>query len=77
MSLDDDTKKAAWKQHYERLLNVEFPWNPDLLSPASPVYGAPALIMEKMVQTVIKKMKSGKTKGASGIVAELLKAASD
>ena len=24
MAFDDETKKVAWKQHYERLLNVEF-----------------------------------------------------
>ena len=28
LSLDDEAKKEAWREHYERLLNVEFPWNP-------------------------------------------------
>ena len=27
LSLDEESKKEAWKEHYERLLNVEFPWN--------------------------------------------------
>ena len=26
LALDDDAKKKAWQEHYERLLNVEFPW---------------------------------------------------
>ena len=32
-------KLAAWKEHHEQLLNVEFPWDPDSLSPAPPVEG--------------------------------------
>ena len=26
LSLDEESKKEAWKEHYERLLNFEFPW---------------------------------------------------
>lgn len=77
MALDDESKKTAWKQHYERLLNVEFPWNPDHLSPAHPVSGAPVQITEKMVQESIKRMKVGKAAGPSGIVAEMLKASGE
>ena len=29
LSLDEESKKEAWKEHYERLLNIEFPWNPE------------------------------------------------
>ena len=39
LSLDEESKKEAWKEHYERLLNVEFPWNPEDLSEESPVEG--------------------------------------
>ena len=28
--LDDASKKLAWKQHYEQLLNTEFPWSQNL-----------------------------------------------
>ena len=35
--LDEETKTAAWKEHYERLLNVEFPW-----IPRRPVRGKPS-----------------------------------
>ena len=37
LSLDEVAKKGAWKEDYERLLNVEFPWNPEDLSVESPV----------------------------------------
>ena len=39
LSLDQEAKEKAWKQHYERLLNVEFPWNPEDLSEELPVEG--------------------------------------
>ena len=39
-SLDNEAKKVAWKQHYERLLNEEFSWNPEDLT-ADPVVGPP------------------------------------
>ena len=39
LSLDEEAKKEAWREHYERLLNVEFPWNPEDLSEESPVEG--------------------------------------
>ena len=35
LAYSDDEKIKAWKQHYERLLNVEFPWSEDDLSAAS------------------------------------------
>ena len=37
LSMDEEAKKVAWKQHYERLLNVEFPWNPEDLSDEPPL----------------------------------------
>ena len=39
LSLDEEAKKEAWKEHYKRLLNIEFPWNPEDLSEESPVEG--------------------------------------
>ena len=35
LSLDEESKKKAWKEHYECLLKVEFPWNPEDLSEES------------------------------------------
>ena len=39
LKLDEDVKKKAWKEHYECLLNVEFPWNPGDLTKENPVEG--------------------------------------
>ena len=40
LSFDNEAKKVAWKQHYERLLNEEFSWNSEDLT-ADPVVGPP------------------------------------
>ena len=73
LSLDEESKKEAWKEHYERLLNVEFPWNPEGLSEESPVEGPSEPITLEMITKAITKMASGKAAGPSGIVAEMLK----
>ena len=39
MSMSEDSKQKAWLEHYQRLLNVEFDWDPDHLSTTS---GRPA-----------------------------------
>ena len=75
-SLDNEAKKVAWKQNYERLLNEEFSWNPEDLT-ADPVVGPPIHIDLEMVVKAITKMKTGKAAGPSGIVAEMLKASGD
>ena len=77
MSLDDPSKQRAWKEHYERLLNVEFPWNPEDLSDELPVEGPAVPVTEEMISKAIDKMKFGKAAGPSGIVAEMLKSAGD
>ena len=66
LSLDEEAKKEAWREHYERLLNIEFPWNPEDLSEESPVEGPSEPITLEMITKAISKM-------ASGIVAEMLK----
>ena len=73
LSIDKESKRTAWKEHYEGLLNEEFPWNPNHLN-ADPVEGPPIQITIEMVATAIAKMKPGKAAGPSGIVAEMLKA---
>ena len=73
LSLDEESKNEAWKEHYERLLNVEFPWNPDDLSEESPVEGPSEPITLEMITKAITKMASGKAAGPSGIVTEMLK----
>ena len=73
LSLDQEAKRAAWKEHYERLLNVEFPWNPEDLSKESPVEGPSEPITFEKTTKAISKMASGKAAGPSGIVPEMLK----
>ena len=49
LSLDEEAKKEAWREHYERLLNVEFPWNPEDLSEESPVEGPSEPVTLEMI----------------------------
>ena len=69
LAYSDEEKKKAWKQHYERLLNVEFPLSEDL-SVADPVLGPPTLFTREMVEKSINKMKKGKAPGPSGVVTQ-------
>jgi hypothetical protein len=77
MSMSDESKQKAWLEHYERLLNVEFDWDPDHLSDEPPVEGPSNPITISMVKKAISQMKSGKAAGPSGIVVEMVKAAGD
>ena len=73
LSLDDKSKKSAWKEHYERLLNVEFDWSPDDLSEEEPVEGPSEPITDELIAKAVAKMPIGKAAGQSGIIAELIK----
>ena len=73
MSMSKEAKQNAWAQHDERLLKVEFDWDPDHLLNEPPLEGPPIPITFDLV----KKMKSGKAAGPSGIVVEIIKAAGD
>ena len=77
MSMNEEAKQNAWAEHYERLLNVEFDWNPDHLSNEPPLEDRPIPITIDMVKKAISKMKLGKAAGSSGIVVEMIKAAGD
>ena len=48
MSMSKDSQKA-WLEHYRRLLNVEFDWDPDYLSDEPPVEGPPIPITGDVV----------------------------
>ena len=60
MSMSEDSKQKAWLEHYQRLLNVEFDWDPDHLSYQPPVKGSPIPITTDMVKKAISQMKAGK-----------------
>ena len=53
MSMSDDSKQKAWLEHYQRLLNAEFDWDPNHLSDESPVEGPPIPITIDMVKMAI------------------------
>ena len=77
MSMSEDSKQKAWLEHYQRLLNVEFDWDPDHLSYQPLVEGPPIPISTDMVKKAVSQMKAGKAPGASGIVVEMIQAAGD
>ena len=53
MSMSEDSKQKAWLEHYKRLLNVEFYWDPDHLSYQPPVEGLSIPITIDMVKKAI------------------------
>ena len=75
--MSEDSKQKAWLEHYQRLLNVEFDWDPDYLSGKPPVEGPLIPITTYMVKKAISQMKAGKATGPSGIVVEIIQAADD
>ena len=77
MSVSEDSKQKAWLEHYQRLLNIEFDWDPDHLSYQPPVEGPSIPITIDMVKKAISQMKAGKAPGPSGIVVEMIRAAGD
>ena len=72
LSLDDKSKKSAWKEHCQRLLNVEFDWNPDDLSDEEPVEGPSEPITVEFIAKAVAMMSIGKAAGPSGIIAEMI-----
>ena len=75
--MSEEAKQKAWLEHYKRLLNVEFEWDPEHLSDEPPIEGPPIQITIDMVKKAIFKMKLGKAAGPSGVVVEMIRAAGD
>ena len=73
VAFTDAEKLAVWKAHYEKLLNVEFPWDSESLPELPPVQGPPPHVSIEIVEAAIKKLKRGKAAGPSGIIAEMLR----
>ena len=71
MSMSDDSKQKAWLEHYRRLLNAEFDWDPNHLSDESPV--------DHQSQSPLIWLRglSLRAPGPSGIVVEMIRAAGD
>ena len=77
LACTDSEKLSAWKQHYGKLLNEEFPWEKEHLVHKEPCQGPHPKIEREWVKVALQKMKDGKAVGTSGIAAEMLKAAGD
>ena len=73
----DTEKLKAWKEHYEKLLNEELPWDSNLLQMENPKEGTAPWLEKDAIYTALNKMKDGKAAGVSGIVAEMLKASGE
>ena len=58
MSMSKDSKQKAWLEHFQRLLKVEFDWDPDHLSDKPPVEGPPVPITIYRVKKAIGKVPS-------------------
>ena len=55
---DVSQKLHHWKEHYQRLLNVEFPLDKNSLNYSAAVEGSAIFVTENMVTDVIKKMSN-------------------
>lgn len=66
-----DEKLRAWQSHYQKLLNVEFPWNASNLSGKSSVEG-PTIKITTEMSKAINKIKAGKGAGSSGVIIEMI-----
>ena len=77
LACTDEGKLAAWKQHYQKLLNEEFPWDEEHLVFENPCEGPPPRIDRTWVIKALRRMKDKKAAGSTGITAEMLKAARD
>ena len=75
LSLDAVSKKLAWKQHYDELLNIEFLWSHNLLHVDPVTSPAQFITPDDILKSL--RWKNGKLAGPSGFAAEMLKAAPD
>ena len=70
-----DDRKKIWKEHMEKLMNVENEWSDSI--DASKVEGAVRRIEVEEVRCAMNRMKIGKASGPSGVALEIFKAGGD
>ena len=68
LTISDEAKLHAWKEHYQKLLNVEFPWDKNFLNNSAAVEGHAIFVTETMVTDAIKMIKQGRVGGPSGVI---------
>ena len=73
VSVDD--RKKIWKEHMEKLMNVENEWSDSIDD--SKVEGAVRRIEVEEVQCAMNRMKIGKASGPAGVALEMFKAGGD
>ena len=49
LAISDKAKLHAWTEHYQRLLNVEFPWDKNSLNNSAAVEGSDIFVTENIV----------------------------
>ena len=69
VSVDD--RKKIWKEHMEKLMNVENEWSDS--NDANKVEGAVRRIEVEEVWCAMNRMKFGKASGPSGVTIEFLR----
>ena len=74
LTLSNKAKLSVWKEHSQRLLNVEFPWDKNSLNNSAAVEGPAIFVTEDMMIDAIKKMKQGKAGEPSGLIVAMIKA---
>ncbi|XP_063595374.1 uncharacterized protein LOC134772337 [Penaeus indicus] len=67
---EENKVKERWREYFSNLLNVENEWDP--LQDCPPAEGPLPDINEKEVEEAMKKMKSGRATGCSGLPVDLL-----
>ena len=77
--VEEEEIKEVWRSYYEKLLNEEFEWDRDNLVQERNGSGPreEIVIEECEVREAIRRMKSEKAAGPTGVVSEMLKAAGD
>ena len=75
IEVDNEKLLEAWRAHYDKISNEEFPWNKDSVKGVEAVSGPCEKLTSEEVHKAILKMKSNKASGPSGVVADMIKAA--
>ena len=80
---DEGERMETWRRHFERISNEEFVWNRNLpeIDSQRNSYGVEDITLEDItleeMRIAVKKMKSNKASGLTGVVADMIKAAGD
>ena len=71
MKINVDDRKKTWKEHLEKLINVENEWSNSI--DASKVEGAVKRIEVEEVQCAMNRMKIRKASGSLGLLKNCLR----